>query len=106
MTAATAAPERTGSNEHQAPAVPKVRRGRPKGSGAILSQEERKERRRLNNRRAAQRSTARKMGRQAELEAENDTMKRQLDAVKQIFSVYQRLEDGHPEEEIERTLKP
>eukprot|EP01046_Picozoa_sp_COSAG06_P119557 COSAG06_NODE_66839_length_253_cov_0.792208_1_plen_62_part_01 len=38
---------------------PKARRGRPKGSGTILSQEERKERRRLNNRRAAQRSTAR-----------------------------------------------
>ena len=79
-------------NVKPAPAA-KVRRGRPKGSGTILTQEERKERRRLNNRRAAHRSAARKMCKQAQLEIENDSLRKQLKTVKQLFAIYQHLEE-------------
>ena len=66
-------------------------RGRPKGSGAVLTDAERKERRRANNRRAARRATAKKLEKQTKLERDNAGLREQLAEIKRIAQIHERL---------------
>jgi hypothetical protein len=65
-------------------------RGRPKGSGK-LTETARRERRRVNNRKAAQRSTAKKLDRQQQLERDNLDLRQEIELVKRHLVIHQHL---------------
>ena len=65
-------------------------RGRPKGSGK-LTESARRERRRVNNRKAAQRSTAKKLDRQERLERDNLEIRKEIELAKRHLLIHQHL---------------